>query len=158
MKSCKMSWSISGILFLAIVAMGYKFMFVGSVVPSTDGRQAIVLEPAERDLVLMEMRMFLDSVQRITQAVTKEDMKSAVKAAREVGAAAQAAVPGTLMGKLPMAFKKLGFDTHTKFDALALDAEQMGDPKQTLEQLSTLMHNCVACHAGYQIQTSAEKI
>ena len=158
MKSCKLSWSVSGILFIAILAMGYKFMFVGSVVPSTDGRQAIVLDPAERDLVLMEMRMFLDSVQRITKAVTEEDMKAAVKAAREVGAAAQAAVPGTLMGKLPMAFKKLGFDTHTKFDSLALDAEQMGDPKQTLEQLSTLMNNCVACHAAYQIQSTMPKI
>ena len=158
MKSCKLSWSVSGILFIAILAMGYKFMFVGSVVPSTDGRQAIVLDPAERDLVLMEMRMFLDSVQRITKAVTEEDMKTVVKAAREVGAAAQAAVPGTLMGKLPMAFKKLGFDTHTKFDSLALDAEQMGDPKQTLEQLSTLMNNCVGCHAAYQIQSSAPKI
>lgn len=158
MKSCKLSWSVSGILFIAILAMGYKFMFVGSVVPSTDGRQAIVLDPAERDLVLMEMRMFLDSVQRITKAVTEEDMKTAVKAAREVGAAAQAAVPGTLMGKLPMAFKKLGFDTHTKFDSLALDAEQMGDPKQTLEQLSTLMNNCVGCHATYRIQSSAPKI
>ena len=158
MKSCKLSWTISGILIIAIVAMGYKFMFVGSVVPSTDGRQALVLEPAERDLVLMEMRMFLDSVQRITQAVTKEDMQAAIKAAREVGAAAQEAVPGTLMGKLPMAFKKLGFDTHTKFDVLALDAEQLGDPKHTLEQLSTLMNNCVACHATYQIQSSVPKI
>ena len=158
MKSCKLSWSVSGVLFIAILAMGYKFMFVGSVVPSTDGRQAIVLDPAERDLVLMEMRMFLDSVQRITKAVTEEDMKTVVKAAREVGAAAQAAVPGTLMGKLPMAFKKLGFDTHTKFDSLALDAEQMGDPKQTLEQLSTLMNNCVGCHATYQIQSTVAKL
>ena len=157
MKSCNLSWSISGILLIVILAMGYKFMFVGSVVPSTDGRQAIVLDSAERDLVLMEMRMFLDSVQRITEAVTKEDMKAAIKAAREVGAAAQGLVPGTLMGKLPMEFKKLGFDTHSKFDALALDAEQMGDPKQTLEQLSTLMRNCVACHAGYQIKEAVQK-
>lgn len=158
MKLCKLSWSISGILIIAIIAMGYKFMFVGSVVPATDGRQALVLEPAERDLVLGEMRMFLSSVQRITQAVTEEDMEAAVKAAREVGLAAQQDVPGSLMGKLPMPFKKLGFDTHSKFDALALDAEQMGDPKQTLEQLSTLMNNCVACHATYQIQSSAPKI
>lgn len=157
MKSCKLSWSISGILLIAILAMGYKFMFVGKVVPSTDGRLAIVLEPAERDLVLMEMRMFLDSAQRITEAVTKEDMPAIIKAAREVGAAAQKAVPGTLMGKLPMPFKKLGFDTHSKFDALALDAEQLGDPQHALQQLSALMKNCVGCHAGYQIQSTVAK-
>jgi len=157
MKSCKLSWAISGILTLAIVAMGYKFMYVGSVVPSTDGRQAIVVDPAERDLVLMEMRMFLDSSQRIIEAITKEDMIAAAKAAREVGAAAQAAVPGTLMGKLPLAFKKLGFDTHSKFDALALDAEQLGDPKLALQQLSTLMNNCIGCHSAYQIQSTIAK-
>lgn len=158
MNTCKLSWSISGILLIIVVAMGYKFMVAGSVVPATDGRQALTLDPAERDLVLGEMRMFLSSVQRITQAVTKEDMKAAVIAAREVGAAAQEAVPGSLMGKLPLEFKKLGFDTHTKFDTLALDAEQLGDPKHTLEQLSALMNNCVACHAAYQIQSHVPKI
>ncbi len=157
MKSCKLCWTISGVLILAIVAMGYKFMVVGSVVPSTDGRQAIVLEPAERDLVLGEMRMFLESVQKITQAATAEDMVAAAKAAREVGLAAQQAVPGSLMGKLPLAFKKLGFDTHSKFDALALDAEQLGDPKHALQQLTTLMNNCIGCHAIYQIQSTVVK-
>ena len=154
MKSCKLCWAISGILIIAIVAMGYKFMVVGSVVPATDGRQAITLDPAERDLVLDEMRMFLSSVQKITQAVTAEDMVAAAKAAREVGLAAQQAVPGSLMGKLPLAFKKLGFDTHSKFDALALDAEQLGDPTHALQQLSTLMNNCVGCHSVYQIQST----
>ena len=157
MKTCKLCWSITGILILAIVAMGYKFMIAGSVAPASDGRQALILEPAERDLVLTEMRMFLSSVQKITRALTEEDMKTVVKAAREVGLAAQQAVPGSLMGKLPLAFKKLGFDTHKKFDALALDAEQLGDPNHTLQQLSTLMNNCVACHSMYQIQSNVIK-
>jgi len=154
MKTCKLCWSISGILILAIVAMGYKFMVAGSVAPASDGREALILEPAERDLVLTEMRMFLSSVQKITRALTEEDMKTVVKAAREVGLAAQQAVPGSLMGKLPLAFKKLGFDTHKKFDALALDAEQLGDPNHTLQQLSTLMNNCVACHSAYKIKSA----
>ena len=157
MKTCKLCWSITGILILAIVAMGYKFMIAGSVAPASDGREALILEPAERDLVLTEMRMFLSSVQKITQALTKEDMETVVKAAREVGLAAQQAVPGSLMGKLPLAFKKLGFDTHKKFDALALDAEQLGDPNHALQQLSTLMNNCVACHSTYQIQNNVTK-
>lgn len=157
MKICKLSWSISGILLIIIIAMGYKFMIVGSVTTATDGRQAITLDPSERDLLLTEMRMFLASVQRITQAATKEDMGEIVKAAREVGAAAQKAVPGTLMGKLPIAFKKLGFDTHSKFDALALDAEQMGDPQHALEQLSTLMNNCIGCHSAYQVKSTVSK-
>lgn len=157
MKKCKLCWSITGVLIIAIAAMGYKFMVVGSVTQATDGRQALVLEPEERDIVLTEMRMFLSSVQQITQALTTEDMQTVVKAAREVGAAAQQAVPGTLMGKLPLDFKKSGFDTHVKFDALALDAEQLGDPKHSLQQLAVLMNNCVGCHATYQIQSSVTK-
>ncbi len=157
MKTCKLCWSITGILILAIVAMGYKFMIAGSVAPASDGREALILEPAERDLVLTEMRMFLSSVQKITQALTEEDMETVVKSAREVGLAAQQAVPGSLMGKLPLAFKKLGFDTHKKFDELALDAEQLGDPNHALQQLSTLMNNCVACHSTYQIQNNVTK-
>ena len=39
----------------------------------------------------------------------------------------------------------------TAFDQLALDAEQMGDKELVLEQLGTLMQNCVGCHAGYRI-------
>ncbi|NOY15605.1 MAG: cytochrome c, partial [Gammaproteobacteria bacterium] len=54
-------------------------------------------------------------------------------------------------GKLPLAFKKLGFDTHAKFDQLAMDANDLGDRDHTLQQLSTLMENCVACHAAYRI-------
>lgn len=157
MKTCKLCWSISGILILAIIAIGYKFIVAGSVAPASDGREALILEPAERDLVLTEMRMFLSSVQKITQALTEEDMETVVKAAREVGLASQQAAPGSLMGKLPLAFKKLGVDTHKKFDALALDAEQLGDPNHTLQQLSTLMNNCVACHSIYQIQSNVTK-
>ncbi|MDH5600081.1 MAG: hypothetical protein OEY78_02130 [Gammaproteobacteria bacterium] len=157
MNTCKISWTISGILLFIVIAMGYKFMIAGSTLTATDGRQALTLEPAERDLVLTEMRMFLSSVQRINQALTNEDFKEIVKAAREVGAAAQQAVPASLMGKLPLAFKKLGFDTHSRFDLLALDAEQLGDPKHTLQQLATLMNNCVGCHAAYQIQSNIKK-
>ena len=149
---CKKCWAVSGILLVAILVMSYKFILTGSVEPSTDGRQAIVLEEAERNLVLGEMRMFLSSVQKISQGIAKEDMETVVKAAREVGLAAQQAVPGSLMKKLPLSFKKLGFDTHKKFDELALDAKDLGDPQHALQQLSTLMNNCVACHSAYQIK------
>ena len=150
---CKSCWAVSGILLVAILVMSYKFVLTGSVEPSTDGRQAIVLEEAERNLVLGEMRMFLSSVQKIPQSIAKEDMTTVINAAREVGLAAQQQVPGSLMKKLPLAFKKLGFDTHKKFDTLALDAKDLGDPQHALQQLSTLMNNCVACHSSYQIKS-----
>ena len=138
-------------LLLTIIGGGiYKFMFQGSVVESPDGRLSIQLTTAERALVLAEMRAFLESVQQITQAATENNMAVVVSSAKAVGMAAQAGVPGTLVGKLPMAFKKLGFDTHTKFDQLALNAEDFGDTNQVLGQLSELMQNCIGCHAAYR--------
>ncbi len=147
---------IIAFLLIVIVAGIYKFIFQGSVSESTDGRVAIHLDAGETDLVLMEMRMFLESAQQIIKGANENDMKLVVEAGRRVGKAAQAAVPGTLMGKLPIEFKKLGFDTHAKFDQLAMDAEDMGDSRHALEQLSTLMQNCVACHAGYRLDISSK--
>ena len=144
-------------LLLLVIAGGvYKFIFQGSVKESTDGRISLQLNSGERDLVLEEMRAFLDSVQKITKAAIENDMKMVSESARKVGKAAQAAVPGTLIGKLPIDFKKLGFDTHLKFDQLALNAEDFGDSNQVLTQLSDLMHNCVGCHAAYRIDISSK--
>lgn len=150
----KLSLSIIFIL-LAIIAFGaYKFIFQGNTKESksVDGRIAILLNDSERDLILEEMRDFLISSQKIVQAAADDDMENAAKAAKKVGRAAQQAVPATLMGKLPMAFKKLGFDTHTKFDQLALDAGDLEDAEHSLGQLAELMNNCIACHAAYKIE------
>ncbi len=148
---CKLCWSI---LLLLIVALGgavYKFGFLGNTLPSEDGRVVIGLSGAERALVLSEMRAFLEAVQVITEGMTEERMDKVAAAARRVGLAAQQGVPAALMGKLPLEFKQLGLDTHRKFDQIALDAEQLGDPGQTLEQVSELLRNCAGCHAGYQL-------
>ena len=145
------------ILLLLVITGGiYKFIFQGSASEGTDGRMAIHLTSGERDLVLTEMRAFLGSVQQVTNGITANDMKLVAESARKSGKAAQAAVPGTLVGKLPIAFKKSGFDTHAKFDQLALDAEEFGDSDHALSQLSTLMENCIACHAAYRFSISNE--
>jgi len=146
------------IVFLLLVIAGgiYKFIFQGSASEGADGRMAIHLTTGERDLVLTEMRAFLESIQQLTTGLAAGDMKLVAEAARKSGKAAQAAVPGTLVGKLPIAFKKLGFDTHAKFDQLALDAEEFGDGEHAISQLSTLMNNCVGCHAAYRFSISNE--
>ena len=151
----KLSWVLVVVLGISTSFMAYKFILSGDAEESADGRLAIQLTPDERDLVLEEMRTFLDSVQKITQGVANEDFDAAAKAARKVGRAAQRDMPGTLVGKLPLEFKKLGFGTHAKFTQLALDAEQLGDGEHTLGQLATLLQNCVACHETYKFETSA---
>lgn len=154
-----MSKKCSGVivLLLLVIAGGvYKFIFQGSASEGTDGRMAIHLTSGERNLVLTEMRVFLESIQQVTKGITADDMKLVAEYARKSGKAAQGDMPGTLVGKLPLQFKKLGFDTHAKFDQLALDAEGFGDSGHALLQLSTLMENCIACHAAYRFSISGE--
>ena len=145
-----------GALILVIAGGSYKFIIQGSVSKSSDGRTAIHLNAAERDFVLEEMRSFLVSVQQITRGISENNMGLVAESAKKVGAAAQGEVPGTLVGKLPIEFKQLGFNTHTKFDQLAMDAEDLGDRNHALSQLSTLMNNCITCHATYRFDISSE--
>lgn len=151
--NCKPCRVLNILLAIALGGLVYKFVVHGSVSPGADGRAEILLEPAERDLVLSEMRVFLESTQQILAGITEGDLERAAHHARRSGRAAQQAVPGSLMGKLPLAFKQLGLETHTGFDTLALDAEQLGDREHTLSQLTALLQNCVACHAAYRIAT-----
>ena len=111
---------------------------------------------ADKIRPLTEMRVFLESIQQVTTGITANDMQLVAEYARKSGKAAQGDVPGTLVGKLPVQFKKLGFDTHAKFDQLALDAEEFGDGDHALSQLSILMKNCTACHAAFRFDISDE--
>ena len=145
------------VLLLIVIAGGvYKFIFQGAVSGATDGRIAIHLDAGEQDLVLAEMRAFLTSVQQITRGLSENDMTLVAEYSRKVGKAAQGEVPGTLMGKLPLQFKRLGSATHAGFDQLALDAEDLGDSQYALSQLSVLMQNCTACHAAYSFDISGQ--
>ena len=146
-------YSIVAVLVLIIAAMSYKFIFQGAVTQTSDGRTAIHLTVDERNFVLREMREFLISVQQISKGISDNDMQRVVEYARQSGRSAQQSVPATLAGKLPLAFKRQGFDTHSQFDQLALDANDLGDSTHALAQLSVLMENCVSCHAVYKIDT-----
>ncbi|MES9831825.1 MAG: hypothetical protein ABW139_06230 [Candidatus Thiodiazotropha sp. DIVDIV] len=152
-KSCCL---FAALLLVVLTGLVYKFIWHGEVAPASDGRTAILMPEEERDLVLKEMRTFLQAVQKILTAANAGDTAKIAEAARHVGAAQQQGMPGTLVKRLPVGFKKLGFDTHRRFDQLALDAEQLEDPEHSLEQLAELMGNCVSCHATYRIDLSDE--
>lgn len=145
--------AIIAVLLGVIAAMAYTFLVAGKTVPAEDKRSAIVLEPAERALVLGEMRGFLIAVQTITEAVTRNDVRAIAAAARPMGMVAASGVPATLAAKLPLEFKQLGHGVHEDFDRLALDADTLGDAKHAHAQLSETLKKCVACHALYQITT-----
>lgn len=145
------------ILLLVIAAMAYKFIVAGSTQKGEDGRVAIVLEPAERALMLREMREFVSGLQLITDALSRDDMQGVAKASRAAGSARAHDVPAAMLGKLPLEFKTRAFGTHRAFDTIAVDAEANGTPKHTLAQLADVLQKCVACHASYQVKETTGK-
>ncbi len=151
LKSPKLLWLIILVLLAAILLMAKMFLLSGNTTASTDNRTAIVLLDSERDIVLGEMREFLEAVQGVTTAASEGDMKSLAAKARSVGSASLGGVPTSLMGKLPLEFKTLGLETHSLFDDLAKAAEEETDPNAVIGSLGDLLLNCTSCHAGYKL-------
>ena len=133
---------------LLILSMGLAH----SAAAKEDVRNAILLTEDERNLVLAEMRTFLETVRVITVALGKDDMASIVDPARKVGMASSGEVPPGLRDKLPQQFKMFAMSTHKAFDLVALDAETLEDKQHTLTQLGELMSNCVSCHAIFRLE------
>lgn len=123
--------------------------------PVHDGRAILELNPEERAMILEEMRLFLGGVQKMTDALGRQDMASAAEAARGMGQKMVHEVPPALRAKLPMEFRQLGFSVHRDFDQIAMDADSLKDVSTTLNQLSATLQKCVSCHSTYQIRTPA---
>ncbi len=153
MKNFKVLWSVIVLLLAVLTAIGYKFV-QGDVAPSEDERIAVNLSKAELHLVLREMRNFLISIQGISEAISNQNLKLAAKLASEAGMQAEKNTPGSLLSKIPLAMKTLGFDTRQKFDQISSDALQLNDPIHSRNQLDQLMKNCIACHASYKMGAS----
>jgi len=153
MKKTTPHWIAIGILAALLIGIAFKFVVLGSTAKgdAVDSRTAVILEPAERQAVLNEMRLLLETSQTIVEALADEDLAAVEAAARPVGSAAIATVDFRLRAKLPLEFKKLGFGTHYAFDDIA-DMAQKGEPAKAIQKkLAATMNNCIACHASYQL-------
>lgn len=95
MKNCKLSWGLVVVLLIIVAMFGYKFT-VGNVQPSDDGRLAVLLSKDERNALLLEMRVWLQSSQEILAAAAIKDFDAVMVSARKSGMSAEAETPGSL--------------------------------------------------------------
>ena len=142
-----------GLWVVTMVVAGWFFVR-GWTVPGTDGRTQIVLAPAERDLILGEMRMLLKAVHGVVTGLGGQDQEAGrtqmEQAARSAGLAMAADVNPSLMAKLPLPFKQMGMSIHQDMDALA-DAVVRKEPsQQILQRLSNMTARCTTCHEMYR--------
>jgi hypothetical protein len=135
---------------LTVGAFAYFFVY-GWTTTGADQRVAVQLAPAERDLILTEMRQMLTSVHGLIDAAAQGDRKRMEEAARASGMHMAADVNPLLMAKLPLEFKQLGMSVHEDFDKLATALAGGLGHSAALRDLSNITARCVACHAAYRL-------
>ncbi len=150
MKNVKVLWIII-ILLLGLSGFLINKFISGEVTPSEDGRTNVVLTKDERNLILAEMRAFLVSVQAISEAITAKDMDKVVTLTHKAGMAAEEGTPGSLLQKIPLSMKKMGFGVRGQFDEMSASAKETKDPAIARKQLDNLMNTCIACHSIYRL-------
>lgn len=148
----RLGWILFVIMTAVSGTLTYKFILAGAVEIAPDGRTSILLETSEQTFFLNEMRNFLIAIQQITDGIENDNMDQIATAARKAGMVGFSQVPASLIGKMPLAVKKMGRATHQAFDQMAMDAESLGDKEHTLSQLNQILSNCTACHSLYRIR------
>ena len=121
---------------------------------STDTRERLRLPAAHRDKILLEMRLMLEAMDRVLQALGQDDVAAAGKAARGAGMAMAVDVEPEIQKVLPKNFLDLGMRTHQAFDALDDRLEAGGSKDDAIQGLAGLTGNCVGCHASYRLDES----
>ena len=140
------------IVLWAITAGVFGYFFVrGWTSEATDRRTAIHLAPAERDLVLSEMRQMLHSVHNLVTGLSAGDPKIMEQAARASGMGMAADVNPVIMAKLPIEFKQQGMSVHRDFDALADTIARGADQATVLREFTGITARCVGCHTSYRL-------
>lgn len=157
MKSFFSDFSVGKLALLlwvvTVLVAGWFFIFGQTSDGGGDQRAVITLQPAERELVLREMRGLLAATQGVVEGISREDMRLVTQSAQAAGMAAAADVNPALMAKLPLSFKRLGMRVHGDMDEIARAAAASESQSKLLERLSVTLSSCVACHASWQIRS-----
>jgi cytochrome c556 len=147
-------------LWIVTIGVAGWFFVQGWTTQGTDGRMQIVLVPAERDLILGEMRMLLKAVHGIVTGLAGQDQETEQtqieQAARLAGMSMAADVNPALMAKLPLSFKQMGMSIHQDMDALADAIVKKETPQQILQRLSGMTARCTTCHDLYRFSAERE--
>lgn len=153
------NWRVVGLgtvtLWIVTVVIMLALFIQGHTRPAADGRTEILLAPAERALVLTEMRELLKAVHGVLTVLGKPspNLKDAEGAARAAGMAMAVDVNPAIMLKLPLAFKQMGMSIHKDMDHLADGIAQGENSQQILSRLSSMTARCTTCHDMYRFAT-----
>ena len=131
------------------IAGGIYLFFSGYTTPGGDGREVVLLAPAERDGVLAEMRALLQATADITEALARNDNVAIAAIARPVGTAA---MEGDRRRSLPSChcLQEAGLKAHTGFDKLANAADGGATTPELTGMLAVQLSVCTGRHAAHR--------
>lgn len=153
----KAGWAVALVLAVGLGAMAYLFLIKGQTAPYADGRTSVLLTADERAGSLAEMRDILESVQEIMEDTIAGDFQAASQRATSQGMSAFNQEDPAVIAKLPIGFKSMGMGLRGGFDDLATTLDSTDNALEVLDELSTLMLNCVACHQTYRLGIEGEQ-
>ncbi len=117
-----------------------------------DNRHPIEVTVPQQEMILEEMRDYVATLQEITGGLAVSDFNKVAEAAASMGRGRMTGERMEMARQLPEQFRMMGMSEHDEFDAIARDAVDLQDKDHTLEQLSTALAKCVACHAAFRLQ------
>ncbi|MBN8607027.1 MAG: hypothetical protein J0L81_08935 [Caulobacterales bacterium] len=119
-----------------------------------DAREAITLSRTERDLVLGEMRLMLESTEGVVAGLAANDMQAIEQAAARSSPSAPGTVDQAMHGALPEAFLHSGAAAHGGFADIARLARDGAGAEAINARLSQTLHQCTSCHATYRVEVA----
>jgi cytochrome c556 len=136
------------------LALGLTFGVACAQQTEPDLRTPTVRTPAQKAFVLEQMRLFVASIQQISEGLAADDKAKVAAAARPRGLIAIRALPnkppGLSEAETPE-WKSFGMATRNGFDAVADAAEKSASTAEILALLATTTKNCVACHQTFRL-------
>ncbi len=139
--------------FLTTLVLAYVLAFVGTdIVENKDDVRKTVKYPKDlRDLVMSEMRDYLEVINEIQQGVAENNPDKIIKAAHRQGQASLDDTPVRLLKLSPIPCKTMGFKGHHVFQAIEDSARANYSALTVNKQLAELTNNCVVCHRTYKV-------
>ncbi len=142
---------VSLVLWGLTIVVGGVMFFRGSTKELPDQRKEIQVTPAERELVLKEMRSILASVNGVVTGLSQKDMKKVEESARSAGMIMAVEENAGLIAKLPFEFKEMGLGLHRGFDELADATKKGATQEEILQRMAGLTARCNGCHDFYRV-------
>jgi cytochrome c556 len=123
-----------------------------------DTLQPTARNAEERTFVLDQMRLFVDTLQIVTEKLAAGDNAGAAEAAAQRGRQAAAVMwkPAHIASRETAGWKQMMGETRGGFDAIAAAAAAGAPLPQTLARMNETLKGCVACHQTYRLVDASD--